>query len=438
MSNRWEIYTSRTLIGFGIIFYLFLFPHSIGGDGYVRYESLMHLLQTGELRPMLYSYVGPVFSIPLHYLGMVVKTPFWWLSRFNTFIFLGTVFLLWRFFREEWKAPQARLFVILLMCASMFPKHISDYYSEVFCACSAALAIACFLRSRFLLGVALLCVSVWNGPGTIIGGALVLAYFAWRERRWRYLVAAPLLPAGIFLENFLKFGSISSHAYMNAVGDKSLLPYAEGPGFTYPLFFGVLSVLFSFGKGLAFFTPGLFSVFIPETFRAQRAGLFLQAGAAYIVGLILVYARWWAWTGDAYWGPRFYLFASLWAPVALTVIWPTIQQSASRLYFWVIATGLSIWVGCQGVLYGNDFLENCHSHPINVAFMCHYVPEFSALWRVFAVWPMPVGRKVAYLAYFLLIFGFVMWRPTLRAAMVAGSWLKGELRRLSQLKEWKI
>lgn len=438
MNSRWEAYPARILIALGVVFYLFLFPHSIGGDGYVRYEALMKLLDTGGLNPMVYSYVGPVISIPLHFLGSLVKNSFWWLSRFNTLVFLCSAYGLWRFFRREWQPSQARLFLILLFCASMFPKHITDYYAEVFTTCAAALAIACFISSRFVPGVVLLGLSVWNAPGTLVAGAMALAYFAWAERRWRYVLALPFLVAGILVENQLKFGTISPDLYLSVVGDKSLLPYAEGPGFTYPLFFGVLSVLLSFGKGLAFFTPGLFSIFIPETFRPNRAGIFLRAGAAYLIGLILVYARWWAWSGDAYWGPRFYLFASLWAPVALTVLWPTIYQSAARLYFWVIATGLSIWVGCQGIMYGVDFQENCHGHALNVAFMCHYVPEFSALWRPFVVWPVPTGRKVAYLVYFLLVFAFVMWRPTLRAVAVTAHWLKRELLRLLQLREWKI
>lgn len=429
--------TEWFLIGLGVVFYLFLFPHSIGGDGSSRFEALLALLNKGEIRPMLYSYVHPLVSAPLYYLGELVKTPFWWVSRFNTFVFLLTAWALWRFFRREWSAPQSRLFLLLLFCASMFPKHITDFYSEVFCACLAALAIACFIGRRFWPGALLLCLSVWNSPGSLLAGAGILFFFSWRERRWRYAAALFPMVAGLFLENFLKYGTIFPDAYLSALGHKGFLPYSEGPGFSYPLFFGLLSVFFSYGKGLLFYTPGLLSLFFPEVFRG-RAGEFLRAGLFYLAGLVLVYARWWAWHGDFFWGPRFYLFASLWAPVALAALWPYIWENKPRLFFWVAVTALSLWVGCQGVLYGQDFLEACNNPDVNLGFMCHYVPEYSPLWRPFVVWPIPFGRKIAYLTYFLIVFGWVLSGPGVRAGQIIYHWAKMELRRLLNLREWKL
>jgi hypothetical protein len=434
----WQAKLEWTLVFLGVIFYLFVFPHSIGGDGSVRYEALIKLLAEGKISPMLYSYVGPLVSAPLYYLGYLAKGSFWWVSRFNSIVFLASAYGLWRFFRREWSPAQARLFLLLLFCGSMFPKHVTDYYSEVFSACAMALAIGCFLSNRFPFGAVLLCLSVWNGPGTLVAGAFVLAHFARRERRWRYVLLLLPLLLGIFLENFLKFGTVFPEAYMAAEGTKGFLPYTKGPGFSYPLFFGLLSVLLSFGKGLLFYTPGLLCVFCPRVFRDGRAGIFLQAGLAYIVGLLLVYSRWWAWSGDAFWGPRFYLFVSLWAPVALAALWPSIHGSAARLYFWVAATALSIYVGWQGIMYGRDFLEDCFRSDIDLGFMCHYVPEYSALWRVFIVWPVPHGRKVAYLAYFLLVFAAVLRRPGREAVKTAFAWLGREASRLFRLREWKM
>ena len=40
-------------------------------------------------------------------------------------------------------------------------------------------------------------------------------------------------------------------------GIKTIMPYSGRPGFSYPFLFGLLSILFSFGNGLLFFTPGL-------------------------------------------------------------------------------------------------------------------------------------------------------------------------------------
>src|SRR3989338_4034535 len=82
----------RTLIFFGVIFYLLLFQHGIHGDAHVRFEALMLLLREGKFLPNVYSLVGPLVSSPLLLMGHVIKDEHWWLSRFNTFVFFGMLF----------------------------------------------------------------------------------------------------------------------------------------------------------------------------------------------------------------------------------------------------------------------------------------------------------------------------------------------------------
>jgi hypothetical protein len=291
----------------------------------------------------------------------------------------------------------------------MFPKHVTDYYSEVFSACLGALAFILWTRGRFALGALLLCLSVWNTPGTLLGGAFAAAYFAFRERKLRYFFALGLLPAGILLETYLKFGHFFPKDYMGHVGVKGALPYSGLPGFSYPLFFGVLSVLFSYGKGLLFFTPGLLGLFRAEIWR-ERERDFLISGTLYTIGLILVFSRWWAWSGDWFWGPRFYLFASLLGAFVLAISYGKAETLPWRL-FWFGAAALSLWVGCQGILFGQDFLEDCISGNEVLGSVCNYVPEYSVLWRFFVVLPPLHGRKIAYMAYFVLVAITVLWRP---------------------------
>ena len=63
------------------------------------------------------------------------------------------------------------------------------------------------------------------------------------------------------LENTVLRKSAFSSGYENNHGYQTLLPYSGLPGFSYPPFYGVLSMLLSFGKGLLFFAPGLVLVF---------------------------------------------------------------------------------------------------------------------------------------------------------------------------------
>ena len=75
--------------------------------------------------------------------------------------------------------------------------------------------------------------------------------------------------------------------------------------------------------------------------------------------LVLVYAHWWAWYGGWIWGPRFLLFASIPPPFSLAV----------RLHYWndslignlvtLLAFALSVWVGINGAVFGQQALGIC-------------------------------------------------------------------------------
>ncbi len=71
------------------------------------------------------------------------------------------------------------------------------------------------------------------------------------------------------------------------------MPYSGLPGFSYPLVFGLLSILFSFGKGLVFFAPGLllrWKIASGEAFSIQKITL-IDLCLVFLLGLILTYAR---------------------------------------------------------------------------------------------------------------------------------------------------
>jgi len=434
-SSAWK---EASLLFMGVIFYLFVFPHGIHGDGYVRYLALKELLQNGNWGPQIYSLVGPLISSPLILLGKIIKDEYWWLSRFNTLIFLGTSFYFYSAWKNYFSAKERILFLLLLFCASMFPKNTTDYYSEVLSACFIAIAFWQYSLGRFSTATILSAISVWNSPGTIVGAGLALTFFAVKERRLRLLAFMPLLPLGILAETYLKFGTIFPDAYLEASWPKNLLPYSGLPGFSYPLFFGVLSVIFSFGRGLLFFVPGLLFLFHPQTWKfPEPFGSLVKAGAIYSLGLLLVYARWWSWDGGWFWGPRFYLFTSFLA-VLLFFLHSRRQDLSTpwRIYLWG-AMALSFWVGCQGILFGMDFQEPCYVDRKDVGFMCYYVPEMSILWRPFVVWPEIRGRKVAYLVYFVLVAGFVLWQPGLQ--LLRQGWEKGKafFFSLLKVKSWR-
>lgn len=421
-----------------------MFPHGIHGDAEVRYRSLLEFLSSGQLSPMVYSYVHPLVSAPLLFLGNLYKDGFWWVSRFNTFLFLGTLLVAARVFRLRygWSPPRVRLALLLLLGATMFPKHSTDYYAEVFCSCLVFLGILAFQSGRSVLALAAICLSTWNVVATIGGSGLLLVFFALRSRRWRYLAALPLLPAGFLLENWLKYGEAYPTAYLAMQqGPFTIVPYAMGPGFSYPLFFGLLNNLFSFGRGLLWFTPGLLLLFHPslrrDPARRPQAELFLL-GLAYLAGLLVVYSKFWAWHAGAFWGPRYLLFASLLAALALACFRGEEEKATAPWRgLWAVLTLASLWVACQGVMYGTDFLEPCYSRGHELEFACHYVPQFSVLWRYFTVLPPLEGRRVGFLVYFLLVAGTVLWAPARELVGELLAWLRRSFAEYADFSKWR-
>jgi hypothetical protein len=400
---RWEIF----LLVLGVAFYLFEFSHGIHGDGSVRYDALLATLRSGHVAPMVYSYVHPLVSAPLLLGGYLYKDGFWWICRFNAFFFLAVTYFA---ARESgrwpgWNAAHARRLALLLLGATMFPKHVTDYYAEVFSACTILLAILFFQRGRHALAMLAVCLSVWNTVATLVGGAFLLAFFAARSKRLRFLLVVPLLPLGFLLENWVKYGEFYPSAYVALqVGPHMPLPYAMGPGFTYPLFFGLLNVFLSFGRGLLFFTPALVFLFHPRVWRGDgRSRELILASALYLAGITLVYSKYFAWHAGAFWGPRYFLFASVLAAYLLATVGGDREDSPFWRSVWVLLTLASCWVACQGVMFGTDFLDDCYRDAHELEFTCFYVPEYSVLWRFFIVAPPVTGRRVAYLAYFALV-----------------------------------
>jgi hypothetical protein len=184
--------------------------------------------------------------------------------------------------------------------------------------------------------------------------------------------------------------------YEDNHGSATLLPYSGQPGFSFPLVFGVLSIVLSFGKGLVFFAPGLLlplpaGSLGPEARAARRMWL------AFLLGLVLVYARWWAWYGGNFWGPRFFLFASVPAALALAVRLSAARRLTLAANCATLAClALSCWVGAEGLAWDQLNMGECFANDYALEYLAWYVPEYSALWRPFAAPPaFSVTRTMA-------------------------------------------
>ena len=176
--------------------------------------------------------------------------------------------------------------------------------------------------------------------------------------------------------------------------------------FDTPFIIGLLSILFSLNKGLLFFTPGLF---LPvKQFVDEKLYSAYTLWVGFVVGLILIYATWWTWAGGLFWGPRFFLFASIPASFALAVRLHKPSGLLIANLFTLIALAWSVCVGLDGAVYDlNDLAQFCVVNNSQNGRICQYDPHYSPLWRPIVNHPpLTQGDKI-FIIYSLFVFAYL-------------------------------
>jgi hypothetical protein len=387
------------LLALGLVLFLFVLPHGIEGDGRLRFNALEGWLAGNGIPNTKYPLIGSLPSIPLMLLGRIVGSAEWWVSRYNVIIYAAGLAFLYRLLRGRLANDVLAAFLLLLGAASMFPNSLTGFGAETFSAMAVGTGIVAWSLGRWKTATVLLGVGVANLPASFAGLALAMGWWAWRVKRVR--AAAPLvLSAGLWLlEGAVRRKSALTTGYENDHGFQTLLPYSGLPGFSYPTFFGVLSLLVSFGKGLLFFAPGLVLAFGRglDALRPVREALVMWL--LYLAGMVLVYGTWWAWYGGVSWGPRFLLFASLPASLLLAAQVRRPPRALLATSIVLAALVLSLWVGIDGQTFGRFAQNVCAANHYYVEAFCWYVPEFSVLWTPFVFGASITWQDLVLIAY---------------------------------------
>jgi hypothetical protein len=390
----------------------FVTPFSIEGDGRERFRVLSGFLADGELSRSPYSLVGPLASSPLWWLGRTAAGREWWCARFNVMVFVAGLFGLYRALRPELDAGRVMQFLIVLTVGSMFPHHNGRYYGEAFTSVLVAVGLAIVVMKRSFWGWVLAILGVANTPANLAGLAAVALWLGVRRRNVFYLIAIVAAAALIAGEAWIRRGSPFFSGYEGSRGVATVLPFSGRPGFSYPLVFGVISILFSFGKGIMWFAPGLLLWRVPAESSDDRE--LAQAWLVFLIGLVLVYARWWGWNGGDFWGPRFFLFASIPSAYFIARWLKSPRQSAVVEILGVACLLWAVWVGVNGILYGFGTPAICTADHYALEFLCWYTPEFSPLFRPLAT-PRGLGPAERLLLWFCFGVGFYLIAIRLRA-----------------------
>jgi len=443
IQTRLEIILLVVGLSGGMIALLLFLPSKILGDGVARFQAITDLLERGQLSKMPYSIVGPAFSSPLWFLGKLYQTSEWWCARYNLIVFVIGLLIIYLLLKDRVDRGLIRKFFLILIVASMFPDNLANYYGEVFTAMLVGVGILAVVTEHRLGGWIAVVLGVVNTPASILGLGFMVLNRIGKNKRLRYVLVVVAAAGLIAAEAWIRRGSPLNTGYQNDAGYRNLMPYSGEPGFSYPIFFGLLSILFSFGKGLFFFAPGLLLPVRSKLLKLQQE-IKLDLYAVYtlwisfMVGLVLVYSHWWAWYGGWFWGPRFLLFASIPASFALAVRLQYRDSSLKANLLTLLVLALSVWVGIDGAVFYQKNLNICMAQNFSYEFLCHYVPEFSVLWRPFVVTAQLDMKEIAYVVYSVIVFVYLSF--PLFASIVKQTIVKTEnfKRVYLDLKSWRF
>ncbi|BCJ77951.1 hypothetical protein CS0771_74950 [Catellatospora sp. IY07-71] len=399
---------------------------AVVADGVDRLNSISVLLTDGRLNNSEYSIMGPLFSTPLWLLGKAVATPEAGIKYFNLVVFTIGLAALWLLLRGLVPGALIRRFMLITVAASMLPPDVGHYGSETFTMMGVMVGIVVVVRGRRRgWGWAAAVVGVVNTPATVVGFGVVGLAETWRHRRLRLLVPVAVAAALILLEILARKGG-----YVGDRGSKDVMPFSGRPGFSYPFFFGVLAILFAFGRGIVWYLPGMF---LPM--RRALADLDGPAGIdlarihrlwlLFIGGLVVVYAPWWAWYAGMSWGPRFFLAGILPAALVLALRLGHRQAGLGANLLTLAVLLLSVWIGLNSLFWHELWPTACFNTPQSVEALCWYSPEYSSLWYPLVSWQFAhltatQWISVAYSAAVLAWLGTPLLRRI--AAQLAAAW----------------
>jgi hypothetical protein len=477
---RYVMLIERFLMLIGIVLFLAGPYYRIRWDGQVRFHALQGLIENGQPEAMKYSYVGPVVAAPFYVLGSwidriqggalwavgsnqrdEVKFPvrmgsYWWGSeesachcaafqltaRYNAFLWLVGIAAMARMMRGVLPPQGGGKFFLLLLAGSLAVNHSRDFYGEIFTVVLVGVGItSAYLKGNNRWSWFLLPVGVANTPGTILGLGFVTLRRVWESRQLRYALL-PVAALLIYLaESRWRMGVVHRTGYEGDHGLQTMLPYSGLPGFSYPMFFGILGLTLSFGKGIAFYAPG---ILLPAPRRLsgdEQSGLrsvYLQ-WMLFLIGLVLFYSKWWAWFGGLTFGPRFLVFASLPAALALSLYLavPSRKVLVNACVLAILA--LSLWVGVCGALFDQEFLIGvAFANGYRMEHLVWHVPEFSALWHPFLEHHRLIWPDFLVIGYAVVLFVFLGWECLLEALRGTGRACSAFMRGMGSLSSWRF
>ena len=264
-----------------------------------------------------------------------------------------------------------------------------------------------FLRAQ--IGVFALAIAGWNTPPHVVGMGIIGLILLFKRRSWLVVCAAVIASVLVVGEASFVNGHFSASKYGLEGGAPNVLPWDNIVGFGYPILFGVVGILFSLGRGLIFFVPGLWFVSEQPTKRTLDP---TRALVYHTTILIPIYGTWWSWYGGVGFGPRFFIVGAF-AGASLLALNAGNMPSVKRKAWISAALSLSTYVAVVGALIHipNNTFNRCVDDDFYYEPICWYVAEFSPL--LAPIWDdfEPLGNR----GWILLCLGAFSLLSTIKA-----------------------
>lgn len=397
------------LVAVALVLFFLVLPHQLGNDDNVRFADIEALLHHGTLTSSRYSLVMPLASVPFLLMGEIVGSSAGWAARFNVIVVALAILVVRRQLRGR-DDSLLRSSLLVLLCASYLTNRLRDYDAEIFTGALVTIGIVALSTGRGRTrGWWAIVVGAANTPAAIVGVALLAVHEAVRLRRLRELWPIAATALLVMTEAWIRRGSPFDTGYGGDHGYRTVLPYSGRPGFSYPFVFGLLSILFAFGRGLVFFFPGLFLWFHRPT-RAMldpRARTTVGLLVLFTIGFVLVYAKWWAWYGGVAFGPRFFVLAAVPASVLLAARLRSRPATLGGGLLTLAILAISTWVAVVGIVATVDAPPVCTQDLFAYESLCWYSPELSPLGQPFVSFPHLTGGSSIVALYCLGVVAYL-------------------------------
>jgi hypothetical protein len=258
------------------------------------------------------------------------------------------LYVIWLYLSPHYEPRRVWIVICSIGLATSWWPYTKLDFTEVFVVTIFFLAFFLLRKEKTLLGFLCAGFLVLLRSDSIV---LVAILFLWHliknpTKKQLLLGSTGILPwLAIFgIINFFRFGTFFDHGYANE-------------SFSNPLLVGLYGILLSPGKSVFLFSPPVFLGFLGWRLFKMRsrddALLFLTVFAAQLI----LYSKWWDWSGDDSWGVRFMLLG-----VILMTI-PMIEILNRKLVVSTLVLGVALQLPAV-LVSGLDYVLLVHTHSV--------------------------------------------------------------------------